>query len=72
MHVGDLQVPHGGYSDIFSAILHSGFLYRNFPDNRFSSLGFRLARDLVTPRHPLSGSHTPRRLNVYLFQWLLV
>ena len=46
MRAGDMQVPRGGYSDIFSAILHSGFLYRNFPDNRFSGLGFRLARDL--------------------------
>jgi len=46
MYVGDLQVPRGGYSDIFPAILYSGFLYRNFPDNRFSSFGFRLARDL--------------------------
>lgn len=46
MRAGDMQVPRGGYSDIFSAILHPGFLYRNFPDNRFSGLGFRLARDL--------------------------
>ena len=46
MYVGNLQVPRGGSSDIFPAVLRSGFRYRNFPDNRFSSFGFRLARDL--------------------------
>jgi formylglycine-generating enzyme required for sulfatase activity len=46
MYVEDRRALRGGSSDIFPAVLRSGFRYRNFPDNRFSSVGFRRARDL--------------------------
>jgi formylglycine-generating enzyme required for sulfatase activity len=36
----------GSWDDFFPAYLRSAYRHRAFPDNRFSSFGFRLARDL--------------------------